>query len=155
MTATKSPPKYDPLGPITAFQIKRIMNNCSYNVEMKNEWVQWVTGDVKRTSLKSITQEEAVKIIRQQTGDIKPEVNENCGLFDKNNQQHKTILSLLRQAQWTVRSEKWGEVPDLGRLSDFLKSDKSPIKKPLKKMEPAEVSKIIVSLEGIVKSKYK
>ena len=79
----------------------------------------------------------------------------NWGLFDKNNQQHKTILSLLRQAQWVVPNVKWGEVPDINRLSEFLKSDKSPVNKPLKKMEPSEVSKIIEALKGIVKSKYK
>jgi hypothetical protein len=79
----------------------------------------------------------------------------NWGLFDKNNQQHKTLLSLLRQAQWTIPNERWGEVADLPRLSEFLKSDKSPIKKPLKKMEPSEVSKIIEAFKGIVKSKYK
>jgi hypothetical protein len=79
----------------------------------------------------------------------------NWGLFDKNNQQHKTLLSLLRQAQWTIPHERWGEVADLPRLSEFLKSDKSPIKKPLKKMEPWEVSKIIEAVKGIVKSKYK
>lgn len=79
----------------------------------------------------------------------------NWGLFDKNNQQHKTILSLLRQAQWVVPNGKWGEVPDINRLSDFLQSDKSPINKPLKKMEPEEVSKIIEAFKGIVKSKYK
>ena len=79
----------------------------------------------------------------------------NWGLFDKNNQQHKTILSLLRQAQWVVPNGKWGEVPDINRLSEFLKSDKSPVNKPLKKMEPSEVSKIIEALKGIVKSKYK
>ena len=79
----------------------------------------------------------------------------NWGLFDKENQQHKTILSLLRQAQWVVKNEKWGEVPDINRLSEFLKSDKSPVNKPLKKMEPLEVSKIIEALKGIVKSKYK
>jgi hypothetical protein len=79
----------------------------------------------------------------------------NWGLFDKNNQQHKTLLSLLRQAQWTIPNEKWGEVADLPRLSEFLKSDKSPINKPLKKMKPSEVSKIIEAFKGIVKSKYK
>ncbi|RTY64389.1 hypothetical protein [Flavobacterium sp. LB2P53] len=77
------------------------------------------------------------------------------GLFDKDNQQHKTILSLLRQAQWVVPNDKWGEVPDISRLSDFLMSDKSPVNKPLKKMEPEEVSKIIEAFKGIVKSKYK
>lgn len=79
----------------------------------------------------------------------------NWGLFDKNNQQHKTILSLLRQAQWVVPNGKWGEVPDINRLSDFLKSDNSPINKPLKDMEPQEVSKIIEAFKGIIKSKYK
>ena len=79
----------------------------------------------------------------------------NWGLFDKDNQQHKTILSLLRQAQWVVPNGKWGEVPDINRLSEFLKSNKSPIHKPLKDMEPEEVSKIIEALKGIVKSKYK
>ncbi|KIA86605.1 hypothetical protein [Flavobacterium sp. AED] len=83
------------------------------------------------------------------------QIKSNWGLFDKNNQQHKAILSLLRQVQWVVPNGKWGEVPDINRLSEFLKSDKSPINKPLKKMEPQEVSKIIVALEGIVKSKYK
>lgn len=79
----------------------------------------------------------------------------NWGLFDKKNKQHLTLLSQLRTLQWTVKSEKWGEVADLNRLSDFLKSDKSPVNKPLKKMEPSEVSKIIEALKGIVKSKYK
>jgi len=77
------------------------------------------------------------------------------GLFDKNNQQHKTVLSLLRQAQWTIPNNKWGEVADLNRFSEFLKSDKSPVKKPLKKMEPSEVSKIIIALEGIIRHTYK
>lgn len=81
--------------------------------------------------------------------------NSNWGLFDKNNTQHKMVLSQMRTAQWVVPNQKWGEVPDLNRLSEFLKSDKSPVNKPLNKMEPEEVSKIIEALKGIVKSKYK
>lgn len=154
MTATKNPPKYDPNGTITPFQIKRIMQNCAYQVETKNEWVQWVTGDVKRTSLKSITQDQAVKIIRQQTGETKETTSENWALFNKNNPRHKVILSLLYQMQWVKNTSK-GEVPDLDRLSTFLQSDKSPVKKPLKEMESFEVEKIITALSGIVKSKYK
>ena len=61
---------------------------------------------------------------------------DNWGFFDKNNQQHKAVLSQLRQLQWTTKSERWGEIADINRLSDFLKSDKSPVKKPLKDMEP-------------------
>lgn len=80
---------------------------------------------------------------------------ENWGFFDKNNQQHKAVLSQLRTLQWTTKSERWGEVADINRLSDFLKSDKSPVKKPLTKMEPHEVSKIIECLKSMVTKKYK
>ena len=75
--------------------------------------------------------------------------------FDKNNRAHLNILSLCRQAQWTKPHERYGEVADLNRLQSFLKSDKSPVKKPLMEMSKQEVSKIITALEGIVKAKYR
>jgi hypothetical protein len=80
---------------------------------------------------------------------------ENWAIFDKTNTQHKTILSLLRQAQWVVPHPRHGEVADLARLSAFLKSNKSPINKPLKAMTDKETSKIIQALKGIVKHRYK
>lgn len=64
-------------------------------------------------------------------------------------------MAQLRTLQWTTPSEKWGEVADLSRLSEFLKSDLSPIKKPLKKMEPWEVSKIIECFKSMITKKYK
>ena len=156
MKATKSTdssravPTYDPEGPITTFQKKRIMQNCNYNVDIKNEWVQWVTGDNNKTSLRNITQAQAVRIIKQQTGSDSSGAVENWGAFDKNNSQHRYILSILRTANIVVKSEKWGEVPDTaGWLNRFLQSPKSPVKKPLKKMSPTEVSKIITALEGV------
>ncbi len=160
MTTTKPPPIYGDHLPITPYQIKAIMANCAYQVDTKNEYVQWVTEDVNRTSLKSITQAQAVKIIRQQTGDTtviaRHEANsENWAVFDKANPKHKVILSLLYQMQWTKPSEKWGEVPDLNKLSNFLQSDKSPVKKKLKEMSDTEVQKIIKALNGIVKHRYK
>ncbi|MEO7977747.1 hypothetical protein [Flavobacterium sp.] len=79
----------------------------------------------------------------------------NWGLFDNKNQQHKAILSQLRTLQWVLPSEKWGEVADLNRLSDFLKSDKSPVKKPLKKMNEKELSTMISCFESMVTKKYK
>ena len=84
-----------------------------------------------------------------------PVQNENWGKFKKDNKQHLTILSILRQAQWTVTKPNYGEVADLERFSNWLKSDKSPVKKPLLKMTPDEVSKVIVAIGGIVSSKYK
>ena len=156
MTKTKSTdssravPTYDPEGPITPFQKNRIMQNCNYNLDIKNEWVQWVTGDNNKTSLRNITQAQAVRIIKQQTGSDSSGAVENWGAFDKNNSQHRYILSILRTANIVVKSEKWGEVPDTaGWLNRFLQSPKSPVKKPLKKMSPTEVSKIITALEGV------
>lgn len=162
MKATKKLPT--PTGGITKFQINRIMQNCNYDVEMKNEWVQWATGDVNRTSLRSITHDQAIKILRQQTGgtDISctdssraVPTEDNWARFDKAKPRHKMILSLCRQAQWTIIQDKWGEVADLERLSNFLKSDKSPVRKPLLEMTSIEVEKIIKAISGIVKSKYK
>jgi hypothetical protein len=153
MKQTKTQPKTT--GGITKFQINEIMRNCNYNVEMKDEWVQWVTNDNSRTSLRSITHDQAIKIMHQQTGTTPTIEVENWASFDKENKQHLTILAQMRTAQWVIPNEKYGEVPDLNRLSDFLKSDKSPINKPLKKMEPWEVSKIIEAFKGIVKSIYK
>ena len=150
MTATKTPPVYNPEGPITPFQKKRIMHNCNYQVEIKNEWVQWVTGDTNKTSLSGLTQAQAVRIIKQQTGSESVGAVENWGAFDKNNSQHRYILSILRQANIVVKSQKWGEVPDTaGWLNRFLQSPKSPIKKPLKDMSKWEVSRIIIALEGV------
>lgn len=81
--------------------------------------------------------------------------NDNWAIFSKKNPQHMNILSLARQAQWTIPSKKYGEVADLERISTFLKSDKSPVKKPLKDMEPEELSKVIHAFKGIVKSVFK
>ena len=159
---TKTPPVYGDHLPITPYQIKAIMNNCNYQVEIKNEWVQWVTGDNSRTSIKSITQAQAVKIICQQTGSSSPLLwrgaggeDENWALFDRSNKQHLGVMAQLRTLNWTIPHPRHGEVADMERLSTFLKSDTSPVKKPLKKMSPDEVSKIIECLKSMVRKKYK
>ena len=145
--------------PILTWQVNRIMKNCQYKDDIKAEWVQWVTGDVKRTSLKSITQAQAKKIIMTQEGSTPVttgrDLSENCATFDKSNQKHRVILSCMYQAQWTVPSDKYGEIPDMERLSNFLKSDRSPVKKPLKDMQPFELEKVIAALNGIIKSIHK
>lgn len=81
--------------------------------------------------------------------------NKNWGLFDKNNQKHRTVLSRLRTLQWVVPSAKFGEIPDIKRLSDFLKSDRSPVNKPLNDMDEKEVSKIIACLDSMITKYYK
>ena len=83
------------------------------------------------------------------------DLSENWAVFDKSNQKHRVILSCMYQAQWTVPNDKYGEIPDMERLSNFLKSDRSPVKKPLKDMQPFELEKVIAALNGIIKSIHK
>jgi hypothetical protein len=154
MTKTKTPPIYGDDLPITSYQIKIIRKNSNFQEDIKEEWVQWVTGDSSRTSLKSLTQAQAVKIIRQQTGDNSPTVkateSANWGYFDRNNSQHARIQANLYTANIVVKNDRHGEVADMkGWFNRFLKSAKSPVKKPLKDMTPQEVSKIIKALDGV------
>lgn len=83
------------------------------------------------------------------------DTRQNWELFKKSNPKHMTILSLCRQAQWTVKHPKYGEVADMKRLAEFLKSEKSPVKKPLNDMSGDELEKIIAAFGGIVTSKFK
>lgn len=159
MTATKVKPN-EVIGdhlPILTWQVNRIMQNCSYQVDTKNEWVQWVTGDVNRTSLKSITQAQAKKImITQQGGSYVNEPStENWGAFNLKNPKHVLIMSLVRQRQWVKPHPKHGEVADMsGAFANWLKSKLSPVQKPLMDMTPIETEKIIKALGGVVGSKY-
>ena len=155
-TKAKKPVVYGDDLPITAFQIKEIRKNANFQEDIKEEWVQWVTGDVARTSLTKpipLTQAQAVRIIKAQTGSQEQEGN--WGYFDNDNSQHKRIQASLRTANIVVTNGKWGEVADmLGWFNRFLKSNKSPVKRPLKEMTPKEVSKIIKALDGVVIWKY-
>ena len=135
-----------------------IRKNCNYNEDIKEEWVQWATQDQTKTSLNDLSFEQADKIIAQQTGK-KPIAMvsdaKKWGAFDKKHPKHRVILSLLYQAQWTEPSDKYGEIPDTERFGEWLRSDKSPVKKPLKDMEDTELEKVIKAFSGIVKSRYK
>jgi hypothetical protein len=68
--------------------------------------------------------------------------------------KRKVLFSLMYQAQWTKETYK-GEVPDLERLSNFLQSEKSPVKKKLIDMEIDDLKKIIQAFKGIVLSTFK
>lgn len=92
---------------------------------------------------------------KPRTQNPQPTTPKNWAAFDKNNRQHLGVMAQLRTLQWTVPHGRHGEVADLNRLSDFLKSDKSPVRKPLKDMEPDEVSKIIECFKSMVRKKYK
>lgn len=136
-------------------QIKQLQTVISKTYPSREERLEFLSNFLGReiTTTKDLSSIEAVEVIYfLNKGKVKP--NSHWGYFDIQNSQHRNVLSLMRQANWTVPNENHGEVPDLERLSNFLKSPKSPVNKPLKQMKPTEVSKLIVALEGIVKHTY-
>jgi hypothetical protein len=140
----------------TKYQKQIIYRIASYNKAAKEEWVQWATNDNSKTSTNDLSFDQANAII-EQAGftHITGKSEKNWAYFDNGNSRHRRILSLLRQLNWVINSEKHGKIADLNRLSNFLKSDKSPVNRPLQKMNSIEVSKTIAALEGIIKSNYK
>ncbi|MES2238887.1 MAG: hypothetical protein V4497_01380 [Bacteroidota bacterium] len=102
------------------------------------------------TATKPYIYEGSGSAIEDYLNPIKKEPTENWGYFDKYNTQHKRIQSNLRVAKIVIKNDRHVEVADmLGWFNRFLKSNKSPVKKPLKEMTRQEVSKIIKALDGV------
>lgn len=127
--------------------------------DIKEEFVQWATGDVSKISTNDLNFDQANRILeklgKQPIRAKKEDSPLFWGYFDRNNGQHKQIQSLLHQLHWTVSHPTYGRVADLERFGAWLQSSRSPVRMPLKKMNDRECSKIISALEGIVKSRYK
>lgn len=116
--------------------------------DQKKSLVQQFTGDWDKTSTKDLTLDQANELIKRFGG--KPILYDNWAFFDIKNGKHKYILSVCMQAGWAVwNGDRSCYVADMYRLSEFLKSDKSPVKKPLKDMNDKELSKLIFVLEKI------
>ncbi|WP_294958746.1 hypothetical protein [uncultured Flavobacterium sp.] len=130
---------------------KRLIAINTPNKDIKEEWVQWATADVKKTSTNDLTFDQANMILKQLG--LKEHVKDLWSSFDKKNQQHMSILATMRTAQW-VKKVNGKEVADLDILDHFLKT-KSPVKKPLKKMTYEETSKVIYALNQTVKWIFK
>lgn len=122
--------------------------------EQKQELVYQFTGNYNKTSTKDLTFNQANDMIIRFGG--KPIKYDHWGLFDAKEPAHRKVLSLLQEIGWTIyNADKQRNVADIYRLSEFLKSKKSPINLPLKKMTPQQISrKLIPALEGIAKSTY-
>lgn len=140
--------------PATKDQKQAIYRLCGYRTDIKEEFVQWATEDVAKTSCNDLTFEQANKIIVKQGGN--PHRVSSWGFFDSTNQQHRQILSLCQQYGWTTKHAKTGrDIADMQKLANWLQFGKAPIKKPLKKMEPEELTKTINALNYMVGKKYK
>lgn len=138
---------------------KQLIHLNTPNRDIKEEFVQWATNDNEKISTNDLSFEQA-NLILSKIGirPLRPAKEDSplyWAFFDKANKQHMQILSLLNQLHWTVPHQKYGQVADLEHFGQWLQSNRSPVKKPLKKMTAAECSKIITALNGIIKSVYK
>jgi len=128
----------------TAAQIK-IIQTIMPTRDIKEEWVQWATGDVAKISCKDLTFDQANKILVQnKCAAHKPLF---YAKFDKENPRHKYLLSVVIEYGWFKRSGKFGRIADLDELNAWMLSSKCPVRKPLMKMTPDELSKVIAALE--------
>lgn len=142
---------------ISKKQIQTIQVICSSRFADRLERLDYMSAFFKREikSTKELTFIEAEDLIYfLNTGQ---KSNTNWAFFDSKKfvAERKTLFSLMHQAQWVKPHQTLSEVPDLDRLSNFLKSPKSPVKKPLKQMEKKEWEKLITAFRGIVKATYK
>lgn len=91
---------------------------------------------------------------QNQTQKTKPDYKDNWGYLNLKKKQHKYIYSLCMQLDWKQKNERHGEVADTLRLSNWLKSERSPVRKPIMKMTVSEASKIISALESMTEKHH-
>jgi hypothetical protein len=110
--------------------------------------VHQFTNNWEKRSVKDLTFVQANHLIMRFGG--VPVKYEHWAYFDAKKAQHRYILSLLLQLGWSNYNESQNRhIADLYRFSEWLKSNKSPVQMPLKKMNKQEVSKIIVALSNM------
>lgn len=135
-------------------QKQRIAMLVKGDKDLKKLLVQEATNDETKTSTNDLTHAQANAILIKH--DQKPVVYDNWAFFDASKPSHRNVLSLCIQYGWSVPHKTRGEVADLRKLSDWLKSDpKCPVHKKLKAMKKEEVSAIIVALKGMINWKFK
>lgn len=135
--------------PATKKQIQLIQINIPK--EIKEEWVQWATGDVAKTSCKDLSHSQANKILVQNK--MTPIELDYRAYFDKNNARHRYVLSLCIQYGWSKRG-RVTTFADLDKLNEWMHSNLCPVQKPLKDMEKEELDKFIAALESMTKKRY-
>lgn len=140
-------------------QLQTIQIECKNLRLDREERLQFLSDHFGREILttKDLTTQEADDLIYFfKTGH---RTQNNWGLFDKNKfpKERSRLFSYMYQAQWVVanQSSRWMEVPDLERLSNFLKSPKSPVNKPVKKFTKTDWNKINHAFRNIAKGLYK
>lgn len=137
---------------ITAAQLKQIqtlLNKRFFDREERLDFLSAFFG-IEIKSTKDLTKLQAVQLIQALKNEPITE-NISFSLFDKNNAQHRTILSRCYELGWVDTTDSGKIIPDLDRLGGFLISKYSPVKKALSQMNKTELSKIIGALKKMQK----
>ena len=130
--------------PASKQQKQRIAILTKGDKELKEAFVVQQTGDNSKKSTNDLTHNQANDIIQQLGG--KPFVYDNWAFFDKHRNSHMKIISEAMNYGMIQPHPRYGEICDLGRLSEWLKNQ-APVKKPIKDMTTNEISKTISALE--------
>lgn len=138
---------------ISTEQIKELQVHCSGKFRDRAERLEAVS-DILGFEINSFTElnsrqaEELLWFFN--TGQL-PQ-NETWARFDRNNTQHRTILSRAHTLGWVDEDRSY---VDLNRLGGWLKSNRSPVQKPMKEMSRVELSRIIKAMDSMITKKYK
>lgn len=137
----------------TKTQIRRLQSACSGKFNDREERLDAVSDLLgfriqSFSDLNSLQADELLQFFN--TGRM-PDCS-NWAKFDKHNSQHRTILSRAYTLGWVNRETGYA---DLNRLGGWLKSNRSPVQKPLKEMNRAELSRIIKAMDSMISKKYK
>ncbi len=132
-------------------QLQSICNGKFHNREERLEALSEISG-IELKSVKDLNTIQADDLIYFFNTGKTPD-NSSWAIFDNNNTKHRRILAICHTLGW-VQEDKPHFV-DLHRLGGWLKSNRSPVQKPLKQMTSPELSKIIKALENITAGQYK
>ncbi len=115
-------------------------NHYKIDANLRADLVRQFTNDYHKSSMADLSFDEGNMLLKSLGHSAIS--YDNWAFYDKDNAQHRKVLSTLYTLGWTKNT-----LPDLVRLSEWLKSEKSPVPKPLNDMNPKQVSRIIYVLE--------
>lgn len=136
----------------TKRQIQTLQSACAGKFHDREERLEAVSEMLgfRLNSFTELSDLQADDLLRFfNTGKI-PD-NRSWARFDKANPQHRTILARCYTLGWVDSESGYA---DLNRLGGWLKSNRSPVRKPLREMHRQELSKVIKALECMVVKKY-
>lgn len=135
-----------------AYIHKLLPQSVCMNAQEKARKVAYYSVDSKE-HVNQLTFQEANAMIKDLGG--KPVKYQNWAFYDPNNAAHRAIMSACYELEWSFfNKDRNKQQVDQVRLSEWLKSEKSPVQKPIMRMTKEEVSKIISALRSMVSKRY-